>query len=36
VLAIAAADPEGSAANLTTLNQLRRSIAGRRLDVDPA
>ena len=36
VLAIAAADPERSAANLTTLNQLRRSIAGRRLDVDPA
>ncbi len=35
VLAIAASDPAGSAAALTTLNELRRSIAGRRVDVDP-
>jgi len=35
VLAMAAADPEGSSAALATLNDLRRSIAGKRLDVDP-
>ncbi len=35
VLAMAAADPAGSAAALAALNELRHSIAGRRFDVDP-
>jgi DNA-binding MurR/RpiR family transcriptional regulator len=34
VLALAAADREESAASLTTLNELRAGLAGRRLDVD--
>ena len=36
VLAVAAADAAASEASLETLNRLRASIAGRRLDVDPA
>jgi DNA-binding MurR/RpiR family transcriptional regulator len=36
VLAIAADDPGRSTASLTTLNDLRRSIAGKRFDVDPS
>ena len=35
VLAMAAADPERSETALAALNELRRSIAGRPLDVDP-
>ncbi len=35
VLAAAAADPTTSEAALTSLNELRHAIAGRRLDVDP-
>jgi DNA-binding MurR/RpiR family transcriptional regulator len=35
VLAIAADQPERATESLTTLNELRRSIAGRRVDVDP-
>jgi DNA-binding MurR/RpiR family transcriptional regulator len=35
VLAVAAADPVRAAAALDTLNDLRQSIAGRRIDVDP-
>jgi DNA-binding MurR/RpiR family transcriptional regulator len=35
VLAVAAAHPDRSAASLTTLNDLRQSLAGKRLDVDP-
>jgi DNA-binding MurR/RpiR family transcriptional regulator len=36
VLAIAARDPRRSTDALSTLNGLRRSLAGRRIDVDPA
>jgi DNA-binding MurR/RpiR family transcriptional regulator len=36
VLAIAASDADGAAASVETLNRLRQSIAGRRVDVDPA
>jgi DNA-binding MurR/RpiR family transcriptional regulator len=36
VLALAAADPKRSDTSLETLNELRRALAGRRLDVDPA
>jgi DNA-binding MurR/RpiR family transcriptional regulator len=36
VLALAAADPQRSDASLGMLNELRRELAGRRLDVDPA
>jgi DNA-binding MurR/RpiR family transcriptional regulator len=35
VLAVAAADPSRSEVALATLNDLRRSLAGKRLDVDP-
>jgi hypothetical protein len=35
VLALAAADPERAETSLATLNELRRDLAGRRLDVDP-
>ncbi|HEV3227476.1 MAG TPA: MurR/RpiR family transcriptional regulator [Acidimicrobiales bacterium] len=35
VLTIAAADPDQSDTSLATLNDLRQSLAGRRLDVDP-
>jgi hypothetical protein len=35
VLAVAAADPARSEGSLGTLNELRRSIAGKRVDVDP-
>jgi DNA-binding MurR/RpiR family transcriptional regulator len=35
VLAIAAAHPDRSNNSLTTLNDLRQSLAGKRLDVDP-
>ena len=35
VLATAAADPARSETALATLNDLRRSLAGKRLDVDP-
>jgi hypothetical protein len=36
VLAIAADDPRRADRSLATLNDLRRSIAGRRVDVDPS
>jgi DNA-binding MurR/RpiR family transcriptional regulator len=36
VLAIAAAEPVRADRSLTTLNELRREIAGRRVDVDPS
>jgi len=36
VLAIAAADPRRADRSLTTLNELRRTIAGKRVDVDPS
>ena len=35
VLAVAAADPDRSAESVATLNDLRQSLAGKRLDVDP-
>jgi DNA-binding MurR/RpiR family transcriptional regulator len=35
VLAIAAADPDRADVSLATLNDLRQSLAGKRLDVDP-
>jgi DNA-binding MurR/RpiR family transcriptional regulator len=35
VLAVAAADPDRSEAALATLNDLRQSLAGKRVDVDP-
>jgi hypothetical protein len=35
VLALAAAHPDRSDTTLATLNDLRQSLAGRRVDVDP-